>query len=233
MSSISRLYALQETDLAIDSLRQRLSGIISQLGEWGELKALRGEVDRRRHRLEGLRRQQRDLELEVGGLRDKAKAVERKLYGGEVRNPKELQSLNDDLHALMRQISHKEDMVLQLMLEVEEEEKALQEAQARLSSLLEEWEREQEALTSEKTKLEQELGRLEEVRAGQARQVDPPLLALYEELRSRRQGRAIARVERGLCGGCHIALPTYLVQRARAGNAPVQCTSCERILFVG
>jgi len=232
MSSASRLYALQETDLAIDALRQRLAQIRSQLGETEELRALREEVAERRRRLEGLRRQQRDLELDVQGLRDKAQAVERKLYGGEVRNPKELEDLQHDLEALMRQVSRKEDQLLQLMLEGDDQEKALREKEAQLGRLLEQWQRAQEALTAEKEEVERELRRLEEVRASQAEGVEPSLLSLYEGLRARRQGRAVAKVERGLCGGCHIALPTSLVQKARAGNAPVQCTSCERILFV-
>ncbi len=189
-------------------------------------------MEARRRRLEGLRRQQRDLELEVQGLRDKAKAVERKLYGGEVRNPKELQGLQDDLAALMRQVSRKEDQLLQMMLEGDEEEKALKEAQARFQALLEQWQGEQQALTAEKEGLERELERLQKVRARQAEEVEASLLSLYEGLRARRQGRAVAKVERGLCGGCHIALPTSLIQKARAGNPPVQCISCERILLV-
>ena len=60
--------------------------------------------------------------------------------------------------------------------------------------------------------------------------IDAPTLGLYERLRSGRQGRAVARVERSICQGCRIGLPSHLVQRVRSGVVLVQCPSCERIL---
>jgi predicted nucleic acid-binding Zn-ribbon protein len=63
--------------------------------------------------------------------------------------------------------------------------------------------------------------------------MDPRTLSLYEGLRSTRQGRGVALMERGACQGCRITLPTHLVQRLRAGGQLVQCPSCERILVAG
>jgi predicted nucleic acid-binding Zn-ribbon protein len=51
-------------------------------------------------------------------------------------------------------------------------------------------------------------------------------------LLERRQGRAVAKVERGMCGGCRISLPMTVLQKARSGLDVVQCVSCERILYV-
>jgi predicted nucleic acid-binding Zn-ribbon protein len=39
-------------------------------------------------------------------------------------------------------------------------------------------------------------------------------------------------VERGLCRGCGVTLPSGDVQRARAGQELVRCNSCGRILYV-
>jgi predicted nucleic acid-binding Zn-ribbon protein len=63
--------------------------------------------------------------------------------------------------------------------------------------------------------------------------VDPKTLSFYDALRAKHQGRAVAKVERGTCGGCRISLPMSLLQRARSGShVMVQCSSCERILYV-
>jgi hypothetical protein len=57
------------------------------------------------------------------------------------------------------------------------------------------------------------------------------LLPMYESLRKTKGGRAVARVERNLCAGCRLSLPTGDVQKARASLGTVLCSSCGRILY--
>ncbi len=233
MTTVAELFALQETDLAIDSARQRLEQVASCLHDPEDLVSLREEVSHRRKELLDLRHRQREMEWEVEELRRKAKAVEDKLYGGTVRNPKELQDLQADLDSLKRQLARKEDALLELMLQGDELEATLHEREALLARREEEWQAEHASLLAQKESLEGELAVLQERRAQQAGRINGSALRLYQELRGRRQGKAVARVERGLCGGCRISLPTSLLQQARSGDALVQCTSCERILYVG
>jgi hypothetical protein len=75
--------------------------------------------------------------------------------------------------------------------------------------------------------------RLQQQRQARAGRVAPTLLALYERLRPLKRGQAVARIERGVCGGCRITLPTTVQQRARAGGQVLRCPSCERILYAG
>jgi predicted nucleic acid-binding Zn-ribbon protein len=44
----------------------------------------------------------------------------------------------------------------------------------------------------------------------------------------------VVKVERGACLGCRLTVPTVILQRARSGMnpTPVQCPSCERMLYV-
>ena len=56
-------------------------------------------------------------------------------------------------------------------------------------------------------------------------------LALYEDLRHRRGGRAVAVLTGELCQGCGVTLPTNQAQQARQGEALPLCSSCERILY--
>ena len=73
---------------------------------------------------------------------------------------------------------------------------------------------------------------LETRRENQLPAVDAESMRLYQLLRERHRGQAVAGVERGMCQGCRIALPMSLVQKARSGGGLVQCVSCERILLV-
>ncbi len=47
--------------------------------------------------------------------------------------------------------------------------------------------------------------------------MDASALGLYEILRTKKQGRAVAQVVRGNCQGCRITLPTHMDQPVRAG----------------
>jgi hypothetical protein len=232
MTIAADLYALQEIDSAVEATKASLTAVEEQLGESEELIAGRQAVEEGRHALEDVSKQQRELEWQVDDLRSRLSDVEGKLYGGSVRNPKELASMQDEADILRGQMRRREDGLLDLMVRVEERQAALQEAEESLTEVEGRWRQDQKELASEKEKLEGELARLKERRGQQSGLIEARVLALYDNLWERRQGRAVVKVERGMCGGCRISLPMTVLQKARSGMDVVQCVSCERILYV-
>jgi predicted nucleic acid-binding Zn-ribbon protein len=232
MTIAADLYALQEIDSAIEAAMTSLAAVEEQLGEGEELIAGREAVEEARHALEGVSRQQRELEWQVDDLRSRLSGVEGKLYGGSVRNPKELAGVQEEANILKGQLRRREDELLELMVRVEETQATLREAEESLSEVEDRWRQEQQELMGEKERLEGELAGLEDRRGRQSGLIEARVLALYENLRERRQGRAVVKVERGMCGGCRISLPMTVLQKARSGSDVVQCVSCERILYV-
>ena len=232
MTTAPDVLALQETDLALDKAQARLRDVEAQTGEGEELIAAREVVAERQEVLKQLRSQLHDAEWSVEDARGKAGGVEQKLYGGTIRNPKELSDLNDDLSSLKTQVAKREDSLLGLLVEMEEAEKQLESARSALAETDAVWQREQASLLGEKARLEPEIAALETRRENQLPAVDAESMRLYQLLRERHRGQAVAGVERGMCQGCRIALPMSLVQKARSGGGLVQCVSCERILLV-
>jgi len=232
MTIAADLYALQETDSAIEAAKASLVVVEEQLGESEELLAGHQAVEEGRAALEGISKQQRELEWQVDDLRSRVSGVEDKLYGGSVRNPKELASMQEEANILRGQLRRREDELLDLMVRVEERQAALREAEESLSEVEKRWQQEQKELASQKGKLEGELAGLEEKRRQQSGLIGAQVLVLYDNLWERRQGRAVVKVERGMCGGCRISLPMTVLQKARSGLDVVQCVSCERILYV-
>ena len=232
MTIAADLYALQEIDSAVEATKASLTAVEEQLGESEELIAGRQAVEEGRDAVEGVSKQQRELEWQVDDLRPRLSDVEGKLYGGSVRNPKELGSMQEEANILRGQLRRREDELLDLMVRVEERQTALREAEESLTEVEGRWRQDQKELTSEKEKLEGELAGLEERRRQQSGLIEARVLALYDNLWERRQGRAVAKVERGMCGGCRISLPMTVLQKARSGMDVVQCVSCERILYV-
>jgi predicted nucleic acid-binding Zn-ribbon protein len=119
-----------------------------------------------------------------------------------------------------------------VMSAAEDAQQAQAEAARALAELEERWEADRARLLSEQQDIRAGLATLEEKRRQHSGQVDAESLRLYETLRASHQGRAVAKVERGTCQGCRITLPMTLLQKARSGAVIVQCSSCERILYV-
>jgi predicted nucleic acid-binding Zn-ribbon protein len=179
-----------------------------------------------------LRSRQQELEWSVEEARTKAGNIEAKLYGGTVRNPKELEDLQADLKSLKTQLRTREDALLALLVDLEEADTELAAMESVYADVASRWTESQTALLGEKTEVGPEIARLSEERASQVAGVDKGALGLYNLLRERRAGRAVALVERGMCAGCRITLPMSVLQKARSGVGLVQCVSCERILLV-
>ena len=119
---------------------------------------------------------------------------------------------------LMAQVEGAQATILRLTTEAENIERA--------------WRLEQQELSAQQEALSAALRELDERRRGLASKVDQSSLRLYEELRAKKQGRAVAKVEQGMCQGCRIVLPARDLQRARGSQGLVQCSSCERILYI-
>ena len=216
----------------MDSAVARLSEAEAQLGETEELVAARELADQRRGETHQVQERQKTLDWDAEEVRRKALEIEGKLYGGTVKNPKELEDFQADLSSLRSQLRKREDALLEVMLELEDAETALKEAQAALAEVESAWKADQASLAQTQAALKGEIEALEAKRSRQLDGMDRAALSLYQTLRERRQGAAVAVVERGLCQGCRITLPMSILQKARSGLGLVQCVSCERILVV-
>ncbi len=230
MTSAGDLLALQEIDLSRDSRRALIADIDYRLGETDELIAAREALQDAVFALETLRRKQRDLDAQLEDLDAKVQPVETRLYDGSVRNPRELTDLQRDVESLKARRGRLDDVALANMDASEAAQQAVAAARRDLAAVEAEWQRDQEALRAERSRAQSETASLEAERRRRTAAMDAGSLGTYEELRSHKQGRAVARIERGACQGCRISLPTHIVQRVRAGDALVKCPSCERIL---
>jgi predicted nucleic acid-binding Zn-ribbon protein len=233
MTSASDLFALQEIDLKRDSRRALLADIENRLGETEELSAAREALNQTMAEAERLRRDQRELESASADLDAKIQPMEKKLYDGSVRNPKELTDLQREVDSLKARRSKLDDEGLALLDSIEAANAAVAEAKVHYENVTADWEEEQELLRVDHARAEKETSQLEGERDLRTKHMDPSSLGLYETLRRVKQGRGVARVERGTCQGCRVTLPTHVVQRVRSGGVLVQCPSCERILAAG
>ena len=63
--------------------------------------------------------------------------------------------------------------------------------------------------------------------------VSPRAIVIYEDVRRRKGGMAVARVIGGTCQGCRITVPEAIRKRAFGTEILAQCPNCDRILSLG
>jgi predicted nucleic acid-binding Zn-ribbon protein len=228
---VEALYRLQSADAEIDQKRETLRGIEEQLSDNKEVLAAEEVAQDIREAIRDLRIRLRGLELDLGDMAEKITVTESALYGGEVRNPKELAGMEQELEYLRRRRSIVEDDTLHVMAEVEEQEENLRIADERVSRGREQWEEDRAVLLEEGEQLRARLTVLEAQREEIAQTTSARDLAAYEVLREQKGGQAVVLLENGVCQGCRVALPTSVAQRVRRGTEVVYCGSCQRILY--
>ena len=232
MVMVKLLYELQDVDSEISECHGLISSIDGQLGDRAELDILQRELEDQKASLHQLRLQQGSQELETESVRAKVRDVEGKLYGGSISNPRELEGYEREATLRRDQLQGLDDKLLEMMMSLETAQENLKSLEGGYEQAEGQWQTRQKELAKQRTGLEKTLGTLDVRRQGLGSRVGRQELALYEGLRQSRGGVAIAKVERGLCRGCRMALPTHQLQRARLGREAVQCNSCGRILFV-
>lgn len=233
MSVVSQLYRLQLVDTERDEKSERLANVEDRLGESQELVQAREAVADIEASLAQQRKDLRVLELEIAAVNDKLKKNQERLYSGRVRNPKELTGLQEEAGALRRRRSELEDEQLERMIAIEDQEAELAERQARLNQIQQGWLEGQSDLLAEKEQLEQQLAELDEERQEMRARIPAADLAVYDDLRERQGGKAVALLKHGICQGCGVDVPTHLARTVERGEGMNFCPICSRLLFGG
>lgn len=227
----ARLFDLQKIDSNWEKIRRRLLQLQKLLAEPEELKAARSQVQQTDGELSAWHARQKSVELEAQTLAERVSATDKKLMGGTVRDPKELQALQASAEALRRQRAGKEEEGVEALLQVEEFSRIKQEQSAALSSIEKGWAHRHDDLIQEEAKLKRLAMQLKAQRAKLVEALPPADYTMYEELRKRKAGVAVVAIENGLCTACNVRIPTGVVSATKSRSDTVYCPSCGRILI--
>lgn len=233
MAIVRALRELQSADHEADEKLRALEAAKRRLADQSELLARREAQRAREDELASQRARLRNLELELKGLSAKAREVEQSLYGGSIRSPKELESLQQDGENLRRRISTLEDQILAIMGRLDELEPAIARGAEALQSSEASHVQAREQAANQVKVLSARLAQLRAIREGLRAQIGRTDLALYDELRARKAGVALAMLRDGTCQLCRVSAPVAKAQAVVAGERTVTCEGCGRILYHG
>ncbi len=231
MSSIFKLYRLQQVDSQLDQMRRRYQTIENELKDDAELQSAERKAERAEAVLQAAKKALRRAEENTRAQRMKIEQSESNLYSGKVTNPKELQDLQNEAESLKRYLSVLEDRQLEAMMSVDEADETFQEAQTRYQRIRSDRELTCAQLIDEQKILERDVERLEQERRATASTIPAEDLAIYEKTREQRGGLGVASVSDRTCTACGSTLSAALMQEARSPHKMTHCNFCGRILY--
>jgi predicted nucleic acid-binding Zn-ribbon protein len=226
-----RLYELQQLDLRLENTAEMLSQVEHQLNHNEALEKAKADLQGIQKEQAALQEKQRAAEHAVDDLQAKLKPIQQKLFAGSVSNSKELSAMQQQANQLKSHVREEEDKVLDMMGQAEALQNAAAAKAASVDKIEREWAEKRNQLQAEQSELmattDSDRKKKDEILG----QIDPKHVQLYERLRQKKQGNAVAKIEQGRCQGCKITVPVNELTQARAGEL-VQCGSCSRVLCV-
>jgi uncharacterized protein len=231
-----RLLEVQVLDSTIDRLAHRRA-TLPELETIESLDARNNEITDDIVRAEtqdsDLGREQARVDADVEMVRGRMERDQKRLDGGQVGSPRELENLQSEIESLHRRQSDLEDAELEVMEQregIESQLKTLRAEQEKVTTSLTDTEQQRDntwaAIDAESLMSKSKRGEI-------AATLPEDLVALYEKLRGSSGGVGAAALHRGRCEGCHLQLNTTDLNRLR--DAPdddvVRCEECRRILI--
>lgn len=230
MTRTSTLWHLQVIDQDLDNKTRRARQVDDALANDPQVVAARGALEAEQKKLSESRIMLKDRELDASSLDAKIKELDARLYSGAVTNPKELDGLEKDLQMHKRHRSDLDDKLLALMDSVELALRQVEEKALALRKIEETRSSDVEHLSREKESLARRIAELDAQREQARAALGADALRHYDHLQRAKAGRAVAQIKNSSCGVCGVTVPSGLINRVRAGDEIVLCSSCGRIL---
>ncbi|MFZ9937657.1 MAG: zinc ribbon domain-containing protein [Luteolibacter sp.] len=171
------------------------------------------------------------LELDAGTRRTTIQRLKTQQF--ETRKNEEYQALGHEISRYEKEVDGLETKELELMEEMDGHRAAQQAAEAALAKSRTLVDEELAAIRTRRERLEAERAEVSAERARLAAEVPDEVLPLYERLMKTKAGLAIAPLQDGKCGGCHMKLIASTVVAVQSGRELTRCEDCGRILYAG
>jgi uncharacterized protein len=228
---LERLIQLQRLETIITEARtaialhpQRLAALDARLDE------AKRAVESAKEQLKANHDRRRELEKDVAVYQGRLTKFKDQLSA--VKTNREYQAMQHEIATAQSDLGSVEEKVLERMLEADELNATAKQAEATLVAQSKEIEAGKKALSQELTSTEASLKQSTEARAVLVKELEPRLVALFEQLAKVRKGVAICTATRdGLCSVCHVRLRPHVFQQIRQNDTIVQCDSCQRVMY--
>jgi predicted nucleic acid-binding Zn-ribbon protein len=226
---VQKLLALQERDCKIRDLEKEMRDIpLMKQERQTKLNKHKEEIAAAEKSLTEKLSGQKQFEVEVGAVRDKIGKLRQQQL--ELKTNKEFKAMESEIGVLEDEIAELEDKEMVVMEEIDAARSDIGASKVELAAEEKVVESELRALDERGSGLGAKLSELKAGRDVAANEVEPSWRQRYERVMGRRD-KAIVPVEGGICGGCHLKLPPYVIHDTKKEDTMVSCDFCGRLLY--
>jgi uncharacterized protein len=233
MNQAFHLHRIQQIDTQIDQTETSLAAVDRLLAGDESVLEARQTVEQASLRLHQAAHDLKQIEFAVREQQIKIAQSEASLYGGKIRNPKELQDIEKEIASLKKHLRVLEDQQLEAMMAVEECEEQDKSAQAALVHVQAAFAEKSAGWRGQREQLVRNLERLQAERSAALSLVAADNLAVYQNMRRRKSGIAVAVAVEGSCSACGAGIRPSELQELRSAQTLSFCSACGRILYAG
>ena len=168
------------------------------------------------------------LELDAGTRKTTIQRLKTQQF--ETRKNEEYQALGHEITRYEKEVDDLETRELEIMEEMDGHKAALKSAEAALAKTRGFVDEDLAAIVTRRERIEGEIRDVGAERAQLAASVSESLMPLYQRLMKTKAGLAVAPMQDGKCGGCHMKLIASTVVAVQSESEVTRCENCGRIL---
>jgi hypothetical protein len=169
------------------------------------------------------------IELDVGARKTTIQRL--KVQQFETRKNDEYQALGNEVIRYEKEVDALETKELELMEQIDQLRSAHKEAEAKRAKTQVLVDEDIASIHQRAERIKQDQAELSTERDQLAAAIPESILPLYQRLMKTKAGLAIAPMQDGKCGGCHMKLIASTVVAVQTGKELARCEDCGRILY--
>jgi len=227
---LQQLIALQEVDLKINELADRISAIPNErdrvLKEFNESVA---DYHALVERLEATRQSRLKHETELQEQQAHQDKYKQDLM--KVRNEKEYAVALREIDVAKKNISNLETQLLEAIEAVEKLEEEVKIHTPEITTKRAEIDNILQGFNQDEDKIRMEQERIRRERDDLVKNMPKNLLSTYDRVARTRKGQALAEARNSSCTACRMTIRPQVFSNVRKGEELIQCDSCGRILY--
>jgi predicted nucleic acid-binding Zn-ribbon protein len=224
------LIELQEIERKIKILAEHKARAPKEIAALEEKKReAEARLEDKKTILESAQKLRRDLEREVEDLEGRKAKSKQKLL--EVKSNKEYQATLKEIDDIGELVRGREDQIIEQMENADDLDGQIRKHKLLVAEASKKLEEEGAQLEKEATKADSLIVSLKEQKEQLKPKVPLDLLKKYQFLRDKRAGLALAPVNRGTCGVCHMNLPPQTFIDLQKDETMMNCPNCQRIIY--
>lgn len=234
MTQLENLLRLEKNQDLMDKLNEQLSELqeARQLkGEEAKYEEVSSKLSKMEESLNTGKTKLRKSDLVLKEYELKIKDLDEELYSGSISNEKQLLHLTKEKDKIKELLGDLETEILENMDAISDLEDEIDQIKSKLLEFKKYIDIKKKEIKENIVKLEEAKAKLNDNISKLISLIDDNLVANYRKIRDSK-GTALALVEGGICSGCNIMVPNYLIEDIKKGSKLVHCESCNRILHI-